>query len=175
MSKIIFITGPSGSGKTTTATKVAEAWPKTCALLKFDHIRTFIMAGYAEPTDGWNNETERQWAIARQVVGTMAKEYIANDVDVVIEAFSNPHDYATWQAVFSPADYETFALLPPVGIALARNSTRAGAAKLAETDIKQNHEWSVGWQEVKGVTVFDNSNTDLEELTNKIISLSIPG
>jgi energy-coupling factor transporter ATP-binding protein EcfA2 len=172
MPKIIFITGPSGSGKTTTATEVAQAWPKACALLRFDQIRTFIAAGYAEPADGWNKETEHQWAIAKGVVGTMAKEYLANDLDVVIEAYSNPHDYPTWQAVFGLTGYVTFALLPPVEVVIARNSARFGVAKLAETDIKQNYEWSIGWRDVKGVTVFDNSNIELDEIAKKIISLS---
>jgi energy-coupling factor transporter ATP-binding protein EcfA2 len=172
MSKIIFITGPSGSGKSTSAACVADKWPNTCALLKFDELRTFIKSGYAEPADGWNDETERQWTITKKIVTAMAKSYIANEVDVVIEAFSNPGDYSTWQALFNPMDYQTFALLPPVEVALLRNDTRSGAAKLKESDIKQNHEWSAGWSEVDGVTVFDNTHINVETLAEEIIKIA---
>jgi energy-coupling factor transporter ATP-binding protein EcfA2 len=170
MSKIIFITGPSGSGKSTTAARISEMWPSACAFLKFDEIRTFIKSGYAEPANGCNSETERQWTIAKEVVISMAKTYIANDVDAVIEAFANPHDYSTWQTLFDPVSYQTFALLPPVEVALARNNARSGVAGLKESDIKQNHEWSVGWKDVPGVIVIDNSNINVDLLTEKIIS-----
>ncbi len=173
MSKIVFITGPSGSGKSATATRVAEIWPRACVLLKFDEIRTFIKSGYAEPANGWDSATEQQWTITKKVVIAMAKAYVANEIDVVIEAFANPGDYVTWQALFTNvAPYQTFALLPTVDVALARNGMRSGAAKLKEHDIRQNHEWSLGWQDVEGVTVFDNSDIDVGSLTDKIIRAS---
>jgi predicted kinase len=173
MSKIIFITGPSGSGKSTTAAKVAALFPSPCALLKFDEIRTFVKSGYAEPANGWDDETTRQWELAKTIVSSMAKAYLESGISAVIEAFSNPGDYTTWTSLFSEVGkYQTFAFMPSLKTTLARNASRTAAARLKVADIRQNHEWSVGWEEVEGVTVFDNTDIDVDSLTDKIISLA---
>lgn len=167
--KLIFITGPSGSGKSATAKEVAASWPTTCALLDFDNIRTFIQSGYAEPANGWNDETEKQWELAKHVVTAMAQAYTSSGVSVVLEVFATPHDYPQWQDLFGDMAYKTFALLPEVSVVVGRNNQREGTARLKESDIAQNYDWSVGWKDIDGVTVIDNGNQSVVNVANHII------
>lgn len=170
--KLIFLTGPSGSGKSTTAKEVASNWPTKCALLDFDYVRTLIKSGYAEPANGWNDETEKQWDIAKQVVTTIARKYIDNNVSVVIEAFATPHDYPTWQKLFGDIKPATFVLIPNLEVVLVRNNQRQGIAKLKESDIKQNYEWSESWAKISDGTIIDNSTITTKQTAEKIIKAS---
>jgi predicted kinase len=170
--KLIFITGPSGTGKSTTAKQVAVSYPTPCALLDFDSIREFIKSGYAEPADGWNDETERQWDIAKQVVTAMAHTYISKNVSVVIATFATPHDWPTWKELFRDIPHKAFALLPDVDALLARNNQREGIAKLKESDITQNYEWSVGWNNTADMIVIDNGLADIGTVADQIIEQS---
>jgi adenylylsulfate kinase-like enzyme len=169
MSLIVFVTGPSGAGKSTTAAQVAADWPDRCAFIDFDRIRTFIKSGYAEPAFGWNEETEQQWEIGKQVVAAMVAAYLAHNVSVVIDAFATFHDYPTWQALFGNTEYHTFALLPNLQVVLQRNNERTGAAKLKESDVRQNYEWSERWRTVEGVTIMDNSMEVPQQSASRII------
>lgn len=166
---LIFITGPSGAGKTTTASEVAARWPSKCALIDFDSIRTLIKSSYAEPAKGWNDETEQQWDIAKQVVASMAETYIKNNVSVVIPVFATPHDYPTWEKLFANMPYKPFALLPDMEVVLARNNQRKNIARLKESDITQNYEWSVEWKNTADVIVIDNGTAKIADIADLII------
>ncbi len=167
--RVVFITGPSGSGKSTVAAKVAGLWPSTCVLLDFDKQRTFIKSGYAEPAHGWNDECERQWALARDVIAAMIPTYAAQNVDVVVEAYANTGDYDLWQKAFGDVPCRTFVLLPPLEVVLARNNQRSGAAKLQEQDVRSNYECSMGWRSQPDVTVLENFTESPEQTARRII------
>jgi hypothetical protein len=108
-------------------------------------MRAFVKSGYAEPANGWDRETARQWEVAKAVVASVAKSYLESNISVVVEAFANSGEYTTWTSLLSEVgNYQTFALMPPLETVLARNASRAGVARLKEADIKQNHEWSAG-------------------------------
>ncbi len=170
LGRIVFVSGPSGSGKSTTARHVAAHMSGLCALLDFDQVRLLVKAGYAEPAYGWNEDTERQWAIAKSVVGAMASTYCQQGVNVVIEAFATPHDYSFWRELVAGAPFSAFVLLPPVEVALERNAQRSGAAKLKDSDIRQHHDWSMGWYDVEDVTVLDNATITPEEVAADIVA-----
>lgn len=170
--KLIFITGPSGTGKSTVAQAVANNWPSTCALIDFENMRGLIKSGYAEPADGWNDETERQWDIAKQAIAAMSEVYIRNGVSVVLPVFATPHDWPTWKKLLDKIDYKAFALMPEVEIVLARNNQSDGIAKLKESDIRQNYEWSVDWKNETDVTVLDNGSLNIAAIAKNIIEQS---
>lgn len=166
---ITLITGPSGSGKSSTAEELASHWKSKCALIKFDKLRTFIKSGYAEPALGWNEETKRQWDVAKQVVAEMSKVYNRNNIQVFIDAFITPgEDYESWKILFKDLQLKTIVLLPSQKTVLDRNNQRDGIERLKEEDINQNYEWSKAWGNIPGVKVIDNSIITIEETINVI-------
>jgi hypothetical protein len=151
MIRLVLSSGPSGSGKTTVARKVAEWWPHTCVLLDFDRQRTFVKAGYAEPSYGWNDECECQWALARDVIAAVIPLYVGRDVDVVVHAYANVGDYDLWQAAFGDVAYRTFVLLPTLAAVIERNNGRCGAAKVTEADVRNNYAAFLSWRITPGI------------------------
>lgn len=170
--KLVFITGPSGAGKSTTAKEVATKWPTMCALLDFDKIRTLIKSGYAEPAIGWNDETERQWELTKQIVMAMAKAYTDNGVSVVLEVFATPHDYPKWKELFGDIPYKSFALLPDLDVVVARNNQREGTPKLKESDITRNYDWSIDWKSTEDIIVLNNGARSAADISVDIIEKS---
>jgi hypothetical protein len=170
MNSLVFITGPSGAGKSATAAKVAELWPSTCVLLDFDEQRTRIKSGYAEPAYGWNDECERQWALSRDAIGALVPVYAARGVTVVVEGYANTGDYDLWLKAFGTASPRTYVLLPPLATVIERNNLRRGAARLKESDVVSNHEWSAAWRDQPGVTIFDNAGENPEQTARRIVA-----
>ncbi len=168
--RIVFLFGPSGAGKSTTARHVAARMPALCALLDFDAVRHLIKAGYAEPAYAWDAAAECQWETAKQVIQGMASTYCQQGVNVVIEVFATPHDYPFWQTLVAGVPFKAFVLLPPVEVALERNARRSGAARLKDSDIRQNHEWSMAWLDIQDVTVLDSSASTPEAIAVEIVA-----
>lgn len=167
---VVFIIGPSGSGKSTTAALLSSTWHTTCALLKFDKIRTFIKSGYAEPAHGWNEKTKAQWDIAKEVVAGMSRAYNNNKIDVILEVFATPNDLDSYKELFEGLDYRFIVLLPTLETVLTRNNQREGVEKLKDEVIRQNYKWSEAWRDVKGAVVIDNANITTDEVVRKIIT-----
>jgi energy-coupling factor transporter ATP-binding protein EcfA2 len=171
---VVFITGPSGSGKSTVAERVAERWPTTCVLLDFDRLRTFIRSGYAEPAYGWTAECERQWSLARRVIAAAVPVYLAQSVDVVVDAYANPGDFDLWRAAFGSVPTRTFVLMPPLALALARNRQREGPARLIDEDVRGNYAASAGWRDAD-VTVVRIQDETPDELAERVFgSAAVP-
>ena len=70
---VLLITGPAGAGKSATADAWARSRPFPCAHVSLDDIREQVKSGFAYPPDGWNDETQRQYDLARGNVATMAR------------------------------------------------------------------------------------------------------
>lgn len=166
---LIFLTGPSAAGKSTTAKLLASKWHKTCALIDFDKIRTFIKSGYVEPAIEWNDKAKQQWDLAKEVVTEMSKIYNKHDVDVVLEVFATPNDFENYKDLLKDLNYKFVVLLPTLESAIIRNNQRKGLPKLKEKDIRQNYEWSEGWRNIKEAIIIDNTDLTVEETVDEII------
>ncbi len=50
---VLLITGPAGAGKSTAAAAWAARQTSPTAHISLDDVREFMVAGYADPRDGW--------------------------------------------------------------------------------------------------------------------------
>ena len=86
---IFFITGAPGVGKSTTARALANRFKKSI-LFDIDYFRSLVVKGLKQPTSGWDEETELQFRLAHQAVGSVAKIYSDAGFTVVAEHCSSP-------------------------------------------------------------------------------------
>jgi hypothetical protein len=143
-------------------------------LLEFDKLRTFVRSGYAEPAYGWSTECERQWSLARDVVGAAVPVYAAQSV-AIVEAYANTGDFDRWQAAFGSIPVSTFVLLPPLDLVLARNRQRRGAARLTDNDLRSNYN-APRWtgRRGNGVIILRIADEPPEVLAQRLIDRALP-
>ena len=171
--QIFFISGAPGVGKSTTARALANHFEKSI-LFDIDYFRSLVVKGIKQPTSGWDEETELQFRLAHQAVGSVAKIYSDAGFAVIAEHCSSPEmvqeflDFSMGGVfVCLKADIQTN---------LARNLTRINKS-FDPKDI-EHFVLSLGeslWLEFEraGITVLDNTNFQIEETVQKILSVQL--
>lgn len=81
--QIILLTGVPGSGKSTIGDAVAQSLPR-CAHIQTDFFRKLVKGGYAAPKD-WNEETEKQYKLARKNACAVARNLVEAGFSVIID------------------------------------------------------------------------------------------
>ncbi|MFD9423540.1 MULTISPECIES: AAA family ATPase [unclassified Streptomyces] len=72
---MLLITGPAGAGKSTLADAWARGRPTPTVHISLDDVRDWVKSGYANPEDGWDELSERQYTVARRCVALAVHEY----------------------------------------------------------------------------------------------------
>ena len=83
MARVLLVTGPAGSGKSTTSESFASTRRATTARLDMDLIRSFVRAGFVDPSRSWGPEAERQWELGRAICVAAIDRYRAAGIDCV--------------------------------------------------------------------------------------------
>ncbi|MFA6397912.1 MAG: AAA family ATPase [Candidatus Paceibacterota bacterium] len=145
---IVLITGPMGSGKTTVS-KILHSKLKRTALISLDHIKKFISDFKRETKD---NE------ISRNVILAMTKEYLRQNISVIIEQALSLGQINKFQKIADKykANYFVYQLDAP--------------RKILEKRIKQRTEIP-GKQKVSKERIVKNYNFHLENKYSKAIIL----
>ena len=169
--QIFFISGAPGVGKSTTARALANHFEKSI-LFDIDYFRSLVVKGLKQPTSGWDEETELQFRLAHQAVGSVAKIYSDAGFTVVAEHCSSP-DMVQEFLDFSKGGI-VVCLKAALQTNLARNLTRTNKS-FDPKDI-EHFVLSLGeslWLEFesKCMTVIDNTNLQVNEAIQRILSL----
>ena len=131
-----------------------------------------MKAGFQDPRDGWNDETQRQLDIARANVAAVAANYLVSDFEVVIDdvVFPNwePVGLQPWVKAFSPIEVKLIALIPSWEVVIERNSVRSKPYQLPEKMLRTIYDDMAAWRERSDVSVIDNSGLSVADTVTEI-------
>ncbi len=121
---IFIITGAPASGKTAVSTALLQRFP--CGThIPVDDLRGLVVSGLSNPIGSWDEETERQFHLARDSAAQIAKTYAQGGFAVVIDDVIFPdqvsHHYDTTLAAFP---VHKILLRPSITVSQARNRAR---------------------------------------------------
>jgi predicted kinase len=173
MTNILFITGMSGSGKSTTCRGVAEHFPQAMHL-DVDKLRDMMVTGRAKPgsrPDLVTEEWVKQLQLARSTATYMANLYAGQGVEVVIDDFCWPPNFAEYYATLfeNPAVHRV--LLLPTQSALAGRITKRGGP-FADVFVK-NMPYVYSYLEPmpkEGWIVLDSSDWTVEQTVQEVLA-----
>jgi broad-specificity NMP kinase len=180
MKRIILITGPAGVGKTT----VAEEWAKRQEYhtihISLDSMRERVTSGFQHPQAGWNDETERQYQIARAACAAVAKIYYENDFTCIIDDAIFPNwpsvSFSGWQKNLSSINVDFIVLTANIEILQKRNDKRKSTHRfLPEDQLQVISREMNDWQTIYPDRVIDTSLMTIEEVVDAVDELLIKG
>ena len=164
---VVLVTGPAGAGKTATASAWAKSHRHPTVHLSIDTIRKFVKSGYANPEDGWNEETQRQYDLAQSACAEVARKYVEGGYWCAIDDAVFPDwpevGYGKWQAVLGPIQHRLIVLLPSLDRVLERNRARPGNSRLKESTVRVIYDMMIEWRGRSDAVVIDNSDLTIEE------------
>jgi shikimate kinase len=169
--QIFFLSGAPGVGKSTTAKAIAKRFERSIHF-DIDYIRSLVVSGLRQPTDGWDEETEYQFHLAHAAVGRMAKVYSEGGFTVVAEHCSSPKDVRTF--VENAGRVSVVCLKSNLETNLARNLMRTEKSfdpkdiehfvySLGDSLHREHHQ--------AGFAVLDTTNLSVDQAVDEIISL----
>lgn len=121
---IFILTGTPASGKTSVARVLLNRFPFGVHI-PVDELRGMVVAGLSNPIGSWDEETDRQFRLARGSAARIAQTYALGGFAVVIDDVIFPdaiaHHYHDALAGFA---VHKVMLRPAVAVAVARNGAR---------------------------------------------------
>jgi predicted kinase len=169
---VLLLTGPAGAGKTTVARTWASAQHRPAAHISLDDVREFVKSGYANPSDGFNAETERQLVLARQGCAFLARQYVEAGFLCIIDDAIFPAwetvGYQKWQELLVDVPHSLIVLLPQFEYLIERNQYRTGHRLLSEAMLRTIYEMMLPWRDQTAFPVIDNSEMSVEETVRAV-------
>jgi len=169
---VLLLTGPAGAGKTTVARAWASRQSRPTAHISLDDVRDFVKAGYANPSDGFNAETERQLVLARQGCAFLARQYTQAGFLCIIDDAIFPAwevaGYQKWQELLADMPHYFIVLLPAFEYILERNQHRAGQRLLSGAMLRTIYEMMLPWREQAKFPLIDNSEMSVEQAVARL-------
>lgn len=172
---IYLITGVPGVGKSSVGRALMERF-EFGFYLSVDDLREWVVSGIAHPVPEWNEETSRQFKIARKAAVEMARIYASEGFAVVIDDVIL---LGEWEDLFVTGleefEVRKVFLWTDLGVNQARNRDRTGkkfdTAMLVGL-IDGLHGWMMPEEyEEAGWLVIDSTKMGVEETVNLIIGI----
>lgn len=163
---VLVLTGPAGVGKTTVAARWAASRATPTAHVSLDSIRRQVVAGYADPRDGWTTDAAAQHRLAREFAAHMALGYVqAGQTCIVDDAvFPDREDvgWGPWDAALRGAPHGLAVIWAPLAEVAARNALRSPSQRLPDGILAEIHERMTGWRG-SGYPVVDSGGASIDE------------
>ncbi|MEC4015555.1 Pro-rich N-terminal domain-containing protein [Streptomyces sp. H27-D2] len=160
----VLLIGPAGAGKTTVARHWADTRRVPTAHISLDDVREWVRSGFADPTTGWNDNSEAQYRLARRTCGFAARNFLANRISCILDDAVFPDrpvvGLGGWKRHVGPGLLPVV-LLPGLEIVLERNAERSGNRRLSDDEVAGIHGRMAGWYG-SGLPIIDNSKYDVE-------------
>ncbi|WP_307716444.1 Pro-rich N-terminal domain-containing protein [Streptomyces sp. V4I23] len=160
----VLLIGPAGAGKTTVARHWARHRRVPTAHISLDDVREWVCSGFADPQDGWNDNSEAQYRLARRTCGFAARNFLANGISCILDDAVFPDrpvvGLGGWKRHVGPGLLPVV-LLPGLEIVLERNAERTGNRRLSDEEVAGIHGRMAGWYG-SGLPIIDNSKYDVE-------------
>jgi chloramphenicol 3-O-phosphotransferase len=175
---IFLLTGTPASGKTSVSKALLKRFHYGVHI-PVDNLRGMVVSGLSNPIGSWDDETDRQFRLARDSAAMIAKTYAQGEFAVVIDDVIFPdaisHHYDTVLASF---DVFKILLRPSILVTVARNKNRQIDADNAELEkiIKPIYEHFATFDleklEREGWIILDTSHDSSEETATEIMAQS---
>ncbi len=117
----------AGSGKSTVGRLVAEHFSRSL-FIEVDELRQKMVKGYARPEGGlFTEEAMQQFQMARSTATYMARLYVSQGVDVVIDDVCVPTNFVEqYSELFQIPETRRILLLPQATVVIERIKQRGG-------------------------------------------------
>ena len=182
----LVLTGSPCAGKSTAAAALAggpdpTAGPPT-ALVDLDGVRVQVRSGFRLPMEVIPppDETLRQWQLAVDICGDMARRYAAADYTCVVDAPGiyvdgsipwEPYTHAAWRRALDGVDWRLVVLQPDVELVCERAIARRGVRQPPEDILRLIHAAMEPWRDVEEVTVLDNTSLTVDETVAALVEI----
>ena len=164
---MMLLTGPAGAGKTPAAMAWAENHRHPAVHFSIDTIRGFVKSGYANPEDGWNEETQRQYDLAQSPCSIMVHQYVGGGYCCVIDdaVFPNWPDvgHGRWEAALGNIQHKLVVLLPSFKRVVERNRSRTGIVRVKEATLQIIYDDMLPWRDYADAIVIDSGDLAVGE------------
>jgi hypothetical protein len=131
-----------------------------------------VISWFRNREQEWNYETQRQLGLARSSIVSVAKNYLEDGFEVVIDdaVFPNWAEVGIehWTGELSPIEINLVVLIPNWDLVLKRNSQRQSDRKLSESTLRAIYDDMVGWRDKNYVAIIDSSNLTVSETIGEI-------
>ena len=173
---IFILTGTPASGKSSVARALLQRF-SFGVHIPVDDLRGMVVSGLSNPIGSWDEETDRQFRLARDSAAQMAKVYAQGGFAVVIDDVIFPdavaHHYDEQLASF---EVHKVLLRPTVEVAVARNMAReidvdnAQLSKIIEPVYA--HFATFGFEQMiaDGWCILDTSAYSIEESVSELLA-----
>jgi predicted ATPase len=171
---VFIISGGIGAGKTTISERLMGRFPRGVHI-PVDSFRSFVVSGYADPTEPWSDETDLQFRLAREAAADMAARYAVASFAVAIDDILAPDETERCFVSRLPgARVHRVFLQPSLETALSRNAIRTNksfdTSVLTETLRLVHGRISAFPYAEKGWQVIDTSDLTVEETVDLILA-----
>jgi hypothetical protein len=169
---VLLLTGPAGAGKTAAAERWAATRPYPAAHVSLDNVRDFVRSGYADPQDGWNEETQRQYELARDLCAELARRYVAAGVACVVDDAIFPEwpavGYEGWEQALAGVPHTLVVLFADLPVLLERNERgHEGDRRLRRDIVEMIYRDMLPWR-AAGVPVVATDALSVDETVAEI-------
>lgn len=135
-------------------------------------MREFLKSGYANPEDGWTEETAAQHDLARAIVVDVARRYAERQISLVIDDAIFPSWEAVgeepWRKALRGLPYTLVVLLPSFEAVRERNRLRDGRRCLGDDALRLVYDDMRAWRD-GDVLVIDNTELTVAETVEALV------
>ena len=166
----LLITGPAGAGKTATASAWAATRPRATIHVSLDVMRGF-MPGRAIPQDGWNDDCQWQYELAREACTGLARLYVSRGLSCAIDDAFFPEweavTYEGWAKALEGLPHAMVVLMADLETLAPRNLERDSHV-LRQDTVELLHRMMLPWQDQTRFPVIDTTSMTVDETVASI-------
>jgi chloramphenicol 3-O-phosphotransferase len=173
---IFILTGAPASGKTSVAKALLKRFPYGVHI-PVDDLRGMVVSGLSNPIGSWDDETDRQFRLARDSAALIAKTYAQGGFAVVVDDVIFPDQiHHHYDAVLAVYDVTKILLRPDVAETIARNQARqidvdnAQLEKIIQPIYDHFATFDLDELEKEGWLILNTSQDSIDETVSEIMT-----